>query len=162
MLHNTQKKFRFRNTRKKFSSRRQTPFQIKEKKKKETKKSNFIYMYLNDEKLMNCVNVFFTRTSRTRMRWYKNKKKKNKHFNQNLNLSIKCAIISYHFEFARRFNAQLHQFNMNMLWFTLYHWVIETIIKKILQIKNMIYKMQWRRSSRTQRFNNVAHKNFEN
>ena len=68
MLHNTRKKFQSHNTRKKPSSRRQTLFQMKEKKEKRNKKNNFIYMYFNDEELMNHVNAFFTRTSRTRMR----------------------------------------------------------------------------------------------
>ena len=35
-------------------------------------------------------------------------KRKNKYFNQNLNLSTECAIILYHFKFARRLDAQLH------------------------------------------------------
>ena len=46
---------------------------------------------------------------------------KKKYFNQNSNLGIECAVISYYFKFVRQFNAQLHQFDMNTLWFTLYH-----------------------------------------
>ena len=67
MFHNTQKEPQFRNIRKKSSSRRQTSFQMKEKKKKEIRESNFIYMYFNNEELMNCVNAFFTQTNRTRV-----------------------------------------------------------------------------------------------
>ena len=40
MLHNTRKRFRFYNTREKLSSRRQTSFQIKEKKEEEIRESN--------------------------------------------------------------------------------------------------------------------------
>ena len=68
MLHNTRKKLRFHNTREELFPRRKTLFQMKEKKEEKTKKSNFIYIYLNDEELMNRVNAFFTRISRTRMR----------------------------------------------------------------------------------------------
>ena len=38
MFHNTRKKFRLRNTRKEFSSRRKTLFQMKEKKEERNKK----------------------------------------------------------------------------------------------------------------------------
>ena len=41
---------------------------MKEKKKKKTKESSFIYIYFNNEESINCVNTFFTRASRTRMR----------------------------------------------------------------------------------------------
>ena len=85
----------------------------------------------------------------------KTKWKKKKYFNQDSNLGTECAIILYHFEFARQLDAQLHQFDMNTLWPTLYHWAIETVMKKILQIENMIHEMQLRRPSRTQRFNDV-------
>ena len=63
-------------------------------------------MNFNDEELINRVNVFFTRASRTRIRQYKKKRKrKNKYFNQNSNLNTKCAIVFYHFKFAHRLNA---------------------------------------------------------
>ena len=68
MFHNIQKKSQFHNIQEKSSPRRQTSFQIKKKKKKETRESNSIYMYLNDKKLINRVNAFFTRTSCTRLR----------------------------------------------------------------------------------------------
>ena len=68
MLHNTRKRFQFRNTRKKLSSRRQILFQMKKKKRKKIKENSFIYIYLNDKKLINRINAFFMRTSRTRMR----------------------------------------------------------------------------------------------
>ena len=100
MLHNTREEPQPYNTREKLLSRRQHHFKWKKRKKKETRESNSIYMYLNDEKLMNCVNAFFTRANRKRMRWYKNKIKKK-------NISIRIRIWAQ--------SAQLYHITLNSL-----------------------------------------------
>ena len=61
------------------------------------------------------------------------------------NVKITLMLMTWHHGSRYRYDITL----------TLYHWIIETIIKKILQIKNMTHKMQLRIPSRAQHFDDV-------